>query len=223
MLRVRSSTALLFALALAACEKKAETSDTATAAAPRPTVDSITTEHAPETFQVQFETTKGTFVVESHRAWAPIGVDRFYTLVHSGFYDGARFFRVIDGFMAQFGISGNPAQSAMWKERFLPDDPRSQSNLRGRLTFANAGPDTRTTQLFINFRNNPQLDENYQPIGEVVEGMDVVDKLFKDYGEGGPQGAGPEQDRILGEGETYLKANFPKLDQIIKATLIETK
>ncbi len=223
MLRSRSSTALLLALALSACEKKAETPDTTTAAVPRPTVDTVATEHAPEVFQVQFETTRGTFVVESHRAWAPIGVDRFYTLVHSGFYDGTRFFRVLDGFMAQFGISGDSAQSAAWRERFLPDDPRSQSNLRGRLTFANAGPDTRTTQLFINFKNNPSLDENYQPIGEVVEGMDVVDKLYKDYGEGAPQGAGPDQERMLQEGETYLKRDFPKLDQIIKATLVETK
>src|SRR5215203_945304 len=133
MLRIRRSTALLFAIALAACDKKTEAPDTSTAASPRPSVDSVATETAPEVFQVQFETTKGTFVVESHRAWAPIGVDRFYTLVHNGFYDGTRFFRVIDGFMAQFGISGNPAQSAMWKEHFLPDDPRSQSNLRGRL------------------------------------------------------------------------------------------
>jgi len=178
------------------------------------------TERAPDVFRVRFETTRGPFVVEAHRAWAPLGVDRFHYLVRNGFYDGTRFFRVINGFMAQFGISGDPRITASWRERRIPDDRGKQSNTRGMLTFANAGPGTRTSQLFINYRDNAQLDPNFAPIGKVVEGMAVVDSLYSGYGEGAPSGNGPEQERVMTEGETYLAKNFPKLDRINKAEII---
>ena len=162
-----------------------------------------------------FETSRGPFVVEAHRAWSPNGVDRFYNLVKSEFYDGTRFFRVIDGFMAQFGISGDPRVSAAWQDRVIPDDTvKHQSNLRGRVSFGTRGPNTRTTQLFINFRDNVNLDAGYPPIGEVVEGMSVVDSLWKGYGEGAPAGRGPDQERIVTEGNRYLVLEFPKLDYI---------
>ena len=178
------------------------------------------TERAPEQFRVRFETSRGPFVVEAHRAWSPLGVDRFYHLARTGFYDGTRFFRVIDGFMAQFGISGDPRISAAWMDRVIRDDTvRHQSNLRGRVSFGTRGPNTRTTQLFINFRDNVSLDESYPPIGEVVEGMSVVDSLWKGYGEGAPAGGGPDQDRIVTEGEQYLAREFPKLDYIKTAKL----
>jgi len=151
---------------------------------------------------------------------APLAADRFYNLVKNGFYNESRFFRVLDGFMAQFGISGDPRITASWRERRIPDDRGKQSNTRGTLTFANAGPGTRTSQLFINYRDNAQLDPNFAPIGKVVEGMAVVDSLYSGYGEGAPSGNGPEQERVMTEGETYLAKNFPKLDRINKAEII---
>lgn len=172
-------------------------------------------EPAPEQFRVTFETSRGPFVVEAHRAWSPLGVDRFYHLVQTGFYDGTRFFRVIDGFMAQFGINGDPRVSAVWQDRVIRDDTvKHQSNMRGRVSFGTRGPNTRTTQLFINFRDNLNLDAGYPPIGEVVEGMSVVDSLWKGYGEGAPSGAGPDQERIVTEGNQYLILEFPKLDYV---------
>ena len=178
------------------------------------------TERAPEVFRVRFETTRGPFVVEVHRAWAPLGADRFHYLVRNGFYDGTRFFRVLDGFMAQFGINGDPRITASWRERRMPDDIGKETNARGTMSFASAGPGSRTSQLFINFRDNKQLDPNFAPIGKVVDGMAVVDSLWKGYGEGAPSGNGPEQERVMTEGENYLARDFPKLDKIVKAELV---
>jgi peptidyl-prolyl cis-trans isomerase A (cyclophilin A) len=175
---------------------------------------------APDSFRVRFATTKGDFVVEVHRAWAPRGADRFYNLVRSGFYDGVRFFRVMSGFMAQFGIHGDTAVQGAWRERRIPDDPVRRTNVRGMVTFATAGPGTRTTQIFINYGDNDRLDAmGFAPFGRVVEGMDVVDKVYGGYGEAAPQGRGPDQYRLNVEGEKYLARQFPKLDKIKKATV----
>jgi len=177
-------------------------------------------QQAPAVYKAKFDTSKGPFVVEVHRDWAPKGADRFYNLVKNGFYDNARFFRVISGFMVQFGINADPRLSAVWREARIGDDPVRQSNRRGMLTFATAGPDTRTTQVFINFGDNARLDrQGFAPFGQVVSGMEVVDALFAGYGEGAPRGNGPEQGRIQHEGNAYLKAEFAKLDYIKKATI----
>ena len=178
------------------------------------------TEQAPATYNVNFDTTKGLIVITVHRDWAPNGADRFYNLVKNGFYDDVRFFRVIDGFMAQFGIHGNPAISSAWRGANIKDDPVKQSNKRGFVTFATAGPNTRTTQLFINFGDNNGLDkQGFSPIGEVTKGMDIVDKLYNGYGEGAPRGKGPDQGRTQSEGNAYLSKDFPKLDYIKTATI----
>jgi peptidyl-prolyl cis-trans isomerase A (cyclophilin A) len=177
-------------------------------------------ETAPGSFRARFETTAGDFVIEVHHDWAPQGADRFYTLVKSGYYDGVRFFRVISGFMAQFGIHGDPKVSAAWRGRRIPDDPVRQSNARGMVTFATAGPNTRTTQVFINYRDNGMLDgQGFAPFGRVVEGMEVVDRLFAGYGEGAPNGLGPDQGRIQADGNAYLERDFPKLDYVKRATI----
>ena len=177
-------------------------------------------EQSPATYKVRFDTSKGTFVVEVHRDWAPSGADRFYNLVKNGFYDDTRFFRVINGFMVQFGINGDPRVAAPWRDAKIQDDAVKQSNKRGYITFATAGPNTRTSQVFINFADNSQLDrQGFSPFGQVISGMNVVDTLFSDYGEGAPSGRGPEQGRIQGEGNAYLKRDFPKLDYIKKATI----
>jgi peptidyl-prolyl cis-trans isomerase A (cyclophilin A) len=172
-------------------------------------------QQAPDSFRVRLSTTKGEFVIAVQRAWAPHGADRFYNLVRSGFYNGVRFFRVIPGFMAQFGIHGDSAVTAAWRPRVIPDDPVRRTNGRGMVTYATAGPGTRTTQIFINYRDNNRLDASgFAPFGQVVEGMEVVDALFGGYGEGAPQGRGPEQYRLNVEGEQYLARQFPKLDKI---------
>ena len=179
-------------------------------------------EEAPATFQASFETTKGTFVVEVTRELAPIGVDRFYTLVKNGYYDDVRFYRVIDGFMAQFGMHGNPYVNAAWAQSPIQDDPVLASNTRGMVTFAmKPDPNTRTAQIFVNYRDNSNLDEmGFAPFGEVVEGMDVVDALYSDYGEGQPRGSGPFQGKIATEGNEYLDADYPNLDRVISATIV---
>ena len=177
-------------------------------------------ETAPATYKVRFETSKGAFVVDVTRAWAPNGADRFYNLVKNGFYDGVRFFRVLDGFMAQFGINGDPKISAAWREARIQDDPVKQSNRRGFITYAMAGPNTRTSQVFINYGDNSALDrQNFSPFGQVSSGMNVVDALHKDYGEGAPRGQGPDQGRVQMEGNAYLAKNFPRLDFVKKATI----
>lgn len=179
------------------------------------------TEKAPDTFKVRFDTTKGPFTVEVTRALAPNGADRFYNLVRSGFFKDVKFFRVISGFMCQFGINGDPKVAAAWRDAQIQDDPVKASNTRGAITFATAGPNTRTTQLFINFGNNSGLDRmGFAPFGKVVEGMDVVDKINAEYGEGAPNGRGPDQGRIQQEGNAYLKKDFPNLDYIKSATIV---
>ncbi|MGE0448839.1 MAG: peptidylprolyl isomerase [Vicinamibacterales bacterium] len=178
------------------------------------------TEQAPPTFKANFETSKGRFVIQVTRAWAPRGADRFYNLVKGGFYDDVRFFRVIPNFMAQFGIHGNPSVMAAWRGARIQDDPVKQSNLRGFVVFATAGPNTRTTQLFINFKDNSSLDkQGFAPFGQVVEGMDVVDQIYSGYGEGAPRGRGPDQGRLQSEGNAYLTKDFPRLDYIKSATI----
>ncbi len=179
------------------------------------------TAQAPAAYKVKFDTSKGAFVVEVHRDWAPLGADRFYNLVKNGFFNNARFFRVISGFMVQFGINADPKVSAVWRDANINDDPVKQSNTRGMLTFATRGPNTRTTQLFINYGNNARLDGmGFAPFGQVVSGMNVVDALYNGYGEGAPRGAGPEQGRIQSEGNAYLIKDFPKLDYIKSATIM---
>jgi peptidyl-prolyl cis-trans isomerase A (cyclophilin A) len=177
-------------------------------------------EQAPPVYKVNVDTSKGRFVLEVHRDWAPIGADRFYNLVKNGFYDNARFFRVISGFMVQFGINGDPKVSAVWRQADIKDDPVRQSNQRGYITFATAGPNTRTTQVFINFADNRALDRmGFAPFGRVVSGMDVVDALYSGYGEGAPSGNGPAQQRVQSQGNAYLAQNFAKLDYIKKAAI----
>jgi peptidyl-prolyl cis-trans isomerase A (cyclophilin A) len=179
-------------------------------------------ETAPEKFQAKFDTSKGEFVIEVTRAWAPNGADRFYNLVKNGYYDNCRFFRVIKNFMAQFGIHGDPKVSAVWRGAQIKDDPVKESNKRGYVSYAMAGPNTRTTQLFISFRNNSGLDgQGFSPFGKVTKGMDVVDSIYDEYGEGAPSGKGPEQRLIQMEGNAYLAKSFPKLDYIKSATIVE--
>lgn len=175
---------------------------------------------APDRFQVRFETSEGPFTVELERALAPRGVDRLYHLVQAGFYDDARFFRVVEGFVVQFGLSGDPAVTAAWRAAPIPDDPVRASNVRGTLTFATSGPNSRTTQLFINLADNPRLDAmGFAPLGRVVDGMEVVDRLHGGYGEGAPMGGGPDQQRIVMEGNAYLERDFPELDYIVRARI----
>jgi len=179
------------------------------------------TAQAPAVYKVKFDTSKGPFVVEVHRDWAPHGADRFYNLVKNGFYNDGRFFRVISGFMVQFGIAGDPKVAAAWRDASIPDDPVKASNTRGMITFATRGPNTRTTQVFINFGDNARLDGmGFSPFGQVVSGMNVVDALYSGYGEGAPRGGGPEQGRIQSEGNAYLTQAFPKLDYIKSATIV---
>lgn len=176
---------------------------------------------APAVYNVKFTTTKGDFVVKVTRAWSPRGADRFYNLVQNHFFDGAAFFRVIDGFIVQFGISARPEVSKVWQNANIPDDPVTQSNTRGTLTFATAGPNTRTTQLFINLGNNANLNSmGFSPFGKVTSGMEVVDKLYSKYGEGAPSGHGPDQGRIQAEGKAYLEKSYPLLDTIKTAVIM---
>ena len=181
------------------------------------------TEKSPESFKVKFETSKGNFTVEVTRSLAPNGADRFYNLVRSGYFKNVAFFRVIPGFMCQFGIHGDPKVADAWNKdkAQIPDDAVKASNTRGAVTFATAGPNTRTTQLFINFGDNSRLDKTgFSPFGKVTEGMDVVDKINGEYGEAAPSGRGPNQSRIQTEGNAYLKKDFPNLDYIKSATVV---
>jgi len=178
-------------------------------------------EKAPDIFKAKFETSAGDFIIEVTSAWSPKGAERFYNLVNNGYYNECRFFRIIDNFMAQIGISGDPKLSAVWRRAQIDDDPVIRSNTRGFVSFATAGPNTRTTQFFINFKDNSFLDRSgFSPFGQVVEGMETVDELYSGYGEGAPRGQGPDQGRIQAEGNQYLKAEFTKLDYVIKATIL---
>jgi peptidyl-prolyl cis-trans isomerase A (cyclophilin A) len=171
-------------------------------------------------FQVLLETTKGDILLEVHPERSPVGAERFKKLVEEGFYNDTAFFRVIDGFMAQVGINGDPKVHAKWRDQNIPDDPVIESNKQGYVSFANAGPNTRSTQFFINFGDNSFLDYGFSPFAKVVKGMDVVDSLYKGYGEGAPKGNGPDQGRLNAEGNAYLKKEFPMLDYIKKATVV---
>lgn len=184
---------------------------------------SLATDEAPDSFKARFNTTKGAFVVQFHRDWSPNGADRAYNLIKAGYYDGIAFFRVVEGFMAQFGIHGHPEVNEAWKEANIEDDPVEESNTRGKVTFAQRKePNTRSTHMFINYKNNAALDEQgFAPVGEVVDGMDVVDKLYAGYGDGPPFGKGPDQQKLTEEGEAYLQANFPNLDRIESVEIVD--
>ena len=177
---------------------------------------------APAVFKAQFTTTKGDFVVEVHRDWAPNGADRFYNLVKSGYFDDTRFFRAVDGFMVQFGISGDPAVNDKWHVSNIQDDAVKQSNKRGFMTFAQTGaPNSRSTQIFINYGDNSRLDATrFAPFGQVTKGMDIVDSLYKGYGEGAPVGKGPNQGLIQSKGNAYLDSQFPLLDGVKTAVIL---
>lgn len=225
---------LLIATSLAGCRlKKSQEAEPQKDQAPpvdplQPTPDAKHLETppgaAPATYKVRFETSQGDFVVQVHRQWAPRGADRFYELVKSGFYDGNRFFRVLSGFAAQWGINGDPSVQARWRTRVIPDDrPNPEvSNTPGTITFATSGRDSRTTQVFINLGDNSRLDRmGFTPFGKVTNGMSVVRSLYSGYGEGAPDGRGPSQPLIERRGNDYLNSRFPKLDYIKKAVLIE--
>src|SRR6266852_269534 len=213
----------------AAAATQPEAAVSAPAPAPRSGYDrallraALLKDKAPETFQVKFTTTRGDFVVTVNRAWAPNGADRFYNLVKHHFFDNASFFRVHPGFIVQFGISAYPPVSAAWSNATIKDDTVKQRNKMNFVTFATAGPNTRTTQLFINLVDNSRLDKDgFAPFGKVTEGINVVEMLYEGYGEipamGGP---GPEPGDIERLGKAYIDKSFPKLDSIKSTTLIE--
>lgn len=177
-------------------------------------------ETAPDRYQVRLETSAGDVVIQVYREWGPIGADRFYNLAKGGYYDDSRVYRVVDGFMAQFGLHENPYVSQAWKSEFLVDDPVVESNTRGRVAFAKGGRHTRTTEIFISYKDNSALDgEGFTPIGEVVEGMEAVDAFYADYGDGPPRGDGPYQAMAAARGNEYLDADFPELTRIVRATV----
>lgn len=215
----------LWAVTVVGCAGGSATNESA---APVPSAPSIapaggtsSMAQSPDVYQVEFDTTKGKFVVEVHRDWAPNGADRFYQLVQEKFFDQVKFFRAVEGFMVQFGIHGNPEVSAKWRENMMPDDPVVKSNTRGMITYAKPGfPNSRTTQVFINYGNNANLDGmGFAPFGEVISGMDVVDSLHKGYGEEPSQ----YQPQIQQQGNAFLDQAFPDLDSIITAKLIGPK
>lgn len=172
------------------------------------------TKGVPDAYKVRLDTTKGPVLIEVHREWAPRGADRFWELVKDGFYTDAAFFRMVPNYVAQFGLAANPAMTKKWAE-YIDDDPVLRTNRVGAVSFANAGPNTRNTQVFINLRSNQNLDSEYfAPFGQVIEGMENVEKLYKGYANS------PNQEQITNRGNAYLKANFPNLDYIRKATVL---
>ncbi len=217
---VLSSALLAQTPASKSADSKSATSKgtTASAGAARPSLLNPASLHAkaPDVYKAQFMTTKGDIVLEVHRDWAPIGADRFYNLVKAGFFNNTAFFRVVPGFMVQFGLAANPAVNKAWQTANIKDDPVKQSNKRGMLTFAKTSlPNSRSTQLYINFGDNAGLDpQGFAPVGSVVEGMDVVDKIYAGYGER------PEQDKITDEGDAYIMKNFPMIDKIKMAKIL---
>lgn len=185
----------------------------------------LATERAPDAFRVKLETTEGDVVMLVNRSWAPNGADRFYNLVKIGYYDDVAFYRVVKGFMAQCGFSGDPAITKAWSRAPISDDPIVQANTRGMVTFAQpSAPDARTTQFFINYADNSYLKQHgaFAPFGRIISGMDVVDSFYAGYGEGAPNGMGPSQAKIAHDGNSYLQESFPRLDYIKRATIIET-
>lgn len=210
----------LLALALACSSGEDGPAVDPPAALLKPT-DAMLAEHAPDTARYRVETGRGAFVIETYRAWAPRGADRFHQLATHGFFDGVRFFRVVESFMAQFGLNGDPRVASAWEDLTVPDDSVRASNVRGAVSFAMHGAGTRSTQLFINLVDNRNLDEmGFAPIGRVVEGMSVVDSLYGGYGDAYPHGAGPDQGRIAREGNRYLRRQYPKLDSIVRVTVV---
>ena len=178
-------------------------------------------DHAPDSYKVKLTTTKGDVVIEVTRAWAPRAADRFHELVNERYYDGARFFRVVKGFVVQWGLNGDPKVSQLWSQMKMPDDPVAESNKKGTVSFAMAGPASRTTQVFINLADNTRLDKSgFAPFGKVISGMEAVEEFYKGYGDFPPRGVGPDQNRILREGNAYLDRDFPRLDSIKTATVI---
>jgi peptidyl-prolyl cis-trans isomerase A (cyclophilin A) len=182
---------------------------------------------APAVFRVKFETTAGSFIIETHRDWSPHGADRFYTLVRTKYYDDSRFFRVVPGRWVQFGINGDPKTSQQQRHIIIPDDALKQHNTLGYVAFSNTGPNTRSTQVYINLGDNStrnDIEAGFAPFGQVVEGMDIVEKLYDGYGEhsGGGMRAG-HQDEMFEGGNAYLDREFPKLDKLIRATIVQSK
>ena len=223
MHRTACVTVIAAAMALAACHRTGSADPAVTATGRRDLLlrpdAAYWNEPSPAEYKVSMETTKGTFVIAVTRALAPRGADRFYRLVRAGYFDDSRFFRVVPGFIAQFGIPGDPAITQVWKDRRMPDDSARASNVRGAIAYAMTGPNTRTTQLFISLVDNSRIDvQGFAPIGRVVSGMEVVDRLYGGYGEtaGGGMRAG-RQDRMLLEGNRHLDRDFPKLDRILRA------
>lgn len=195
-------------VAVAGCARKEAARPAQRAAAARPSL-------APDSFQVRFETSRGPFTVEVTRSLSPLGADRFYALVTTGYFTGVRFFRVVPGFVVQFGMNGDPRLNAMWADRKIPDEPVKETNAKGTIVFATSGPNTRSNQLFINLADNPRLDGmGFTPFGRVVDGMNVVESIYSGYGES------PDQDQITASGNAYLERMFPKLDYIKSATVV---
>ncbi len=177
-------------------------------------------EEAPKQFRARFETTKGDFVVAVTRSWAPRGADRFYNLVRVGYFNEVSFYRVLEGYIAQFGTHGNPEVNRLWGDAAIGDDPVQESNLRGTIAFAQQAPNSRTTQMYINLRDNVDLDDSgLAPFGQVVEGMPIIDSLYSGFGELHPKGDGPRPNLLQNLGNKYLKRQFPDLDYILKATI----
>jgi len=223
MHRTACVTVIAAAMALAACHRTGSADPAVTATGRRDLLlrpdAAYWNEPSPAEYKVSMETTKGTFVIAVTRALAPRGADRFYRLVRAGYFDDSRFFRVVPGFIAQFGIPGDPAITQVWKDRRMPDDSARASNVRGAIAYAMTGPNTRTTQLFISLVDNSRIDvQGFAPIGRVVSGMEVVDQLHGGYGEtaGGGMRAG-RQERMMNEGNQHLDRDFPKLDRILRA------
>jgi peptidyl-prolyl cis-trans isomerase A (cyclophilin A) len=207
---MRTAFCLAACLALIGCEAKKEEPPKAAVKKDEP---------APDIFKVNLDTSKGSVVVEVHKDWAPVGVQHLYELVGRGFYNGDRFFRVTHAYV-QFGVNGDPQVSALWSTANLRDDPVKQSNVKGTVSYAKLGPNSRATQLFFNMRDNKELDkEGFAPIGKVVSGMEVVENLYSAYGDMPPRGQGPDPSQIEVQGNSYLENRFPRLDFIQKASI----
>jgi peptidyl-prolyl cis-trans isomerase A (cyclophilin A) len=216
MIRLRVSILPILALAVACASPDTPAVDSAAVAPKAPAAPDVSA--APAQFRVRMETSKGPIIIEAHRDWSPNGVDRFYQLVESGYYDDVRFFRVVPGFVVQFGMHGDPAIHARWADRGLMDEPVMQTNRRGTVTFAKGGPNSRTTQLFINLGDNAMLDpQGFPPFGTVVEGMSVVDALYSGYADQPTQ----RQPEIAAEGNAFLNREYPRLDFIKTAKVVK--
>jgi len=217
--------ALLLVLSVVSLAQNKSASETELKAALKDPSHKLWSDAAPAAFRVKFETSKGSFVIEATRDWAPLGVDRFYNLTRTGFFDDSRLFRIRANYIAQFGIAGDRAIAKTWQHQSFPDDPVKQTNLRGYVAYAMTGPNTRTTQIYINLKDNTNLDaQGFSPLGKVVEGMDVVELFYSDYGEssGGGMRTG-KQDKMFEEGNAFLDREFPKLDKLIRAKVLPKK